>query len=87
VANTPAFKKPLHYKMTDDGISVSQGESEERQSWDSCYKAISTGKSIIIYTSRTTASIFPKSDLGDKKDALVQMVSTHMSPKKVKIRF
>jgi hypothetical protein len=87
VANTPAFKQPLHYKMTDEGISVSQGEQEEKQSWDSCYKAISTSKSIIIYTSRTTASIFPKSDLGDKKDALVQMISTHMPPKKVKIRF
>jgi hypothetical protein len=87
VVNTPAFKKPLHYKMTDEGISVSQGESEEKQSWDSCYKAVSTSKSIIVYTSRTTASIFPKSDLGDKKDALVQMISTHMPPQKVKIRF
>jgi hypothetical protein len=73
--------------MTDAGISVSQGGNEEKQSWDSCYKAISTGKSIIIYTSRTTASIFPKGDLGDKKDVLVQMISTHMPPRKVKIRF
>jgi hypothetical protein len=87
VVNTPAFKEPLHYKMTDAGISVSQGGNEEKQSWDSCYKAISTGKSIIIYTSRTTASIFPKGDLGDKKDVLVQMISTHMPPRKVKIRF
>jgi hypothetical protein len=86
VINTPAFKKPLHYKMTDEGISVSQGETEEKQSWDSCYKAVSTSKSLILYTSRTTASIFPKSDLGDKKDAVIQMISTHMPPKKVKIR-
>jgi hypothetical protein len=87
VANTPAFKQPLHYKMTDEGISVSQGEQEEKQSWDSCYKAISTSKSIILYTSKTAASIFPKSDLGDQKDAIVQMISTHMPPKKVKMRF
>jgi hypothetical protein len=86
VVNTPAFKKPLHYKMTDEGISVSQGETEEKQSWDSCYKAVSTSKSLILYTSRTTASIFPKSDLGDKKDAVIQMISTHMPPKKVKIK-
>jgi hypothetical protein len=86
VINTPAFKKPLHYKMTDEGISVSQGETEEKQSWDSCYKAVSTSKSLILYTSRTTASIFPKSDLGDKKDAVIQMISTHMPPKKVKIK-
>jgi hypothetical protein len=87
VLDTPAFKQPLHYRLTDEGICVSQGQSEEKQSWDSCYKAISTTKSIIIYTSRTTASIFPKSDLGEKKDALVRMISTHMPPKKVKIRF
>ena len=85
--NNPAFKNPLHYKMTEEGISVSQGESEERQDWDSCVKAVSTGKSIILYTSRTAASIFPKKDLGDKKEALIQMISTHMPPKKVKIRF
>lgn len=87
VQNTPAFKKPLHYKMTDEGISVSQGENEENQTWDSCVKAVSTGRSIILYTSRTAASIFPKRDLGDKKEALIQMISTHMPPKKVKIRF
>lgn len=85
--NTPAFRQPLHYKMTDEGVSVSQGENEEQQSWDSCVKAVSTAKSIILYTTRTTASIFPKKDLGDKKEVLIQMISTHMPPKKVKIRF
>lgn len=85
--NNPAFRQPLHYKMTDEGISVSQGENVEQQDWDSCFKAVSTGVSIILYTSKATASIFPKSDLGDKKEALIQMVSTHMPPKKVKIRF
>lgn len=86
VQNTPAFKKPLHYKMTDEGISVSQDESTEQQSWDSCFKAVSTSSSIILYTSRATASIFPKKDLGDKKAALIEMISTHMPPDKVKIR-
>ena len=85
--NTPAFKNPLHYKMTDDGICVSQGETSENQSWDNCFKAVSTPKSIILYTSKSTASIFPKKDLGDKKEALIQMISTHMPPNKVKIKF
>ena len=79
--------QPLHYKMTDEGISVSQGENEEKQSWDNCVKAVSTPRSVILYTSRATASIFPKKDLGDKQEALIQMISTHMDPKKVKIRF
>ncbi len=87
VINNPVFKESLHYKMTEDGISVSQGENEETQSWESCVKAVSTGRSIILYTSRTTASIFPKRDLGEKKEALIQAISTHMPPQKVKIRF
>lgn len=86
VQMTPAFKKPLHYKMTDEGISVSQDDSAEEQSWDSCFKAVSTNNSIILYTSRVTASIFPKKDLGEKKEALIEMISTHMPPEKVKIR-
>ncbi|MCI7791109.1 MAG: YcxB family protein [Lachnospiraceae bacterium] len=87
VQGTPAFKKPLHYKMTEEGITVSQDGNEEMQSWDACYKAVSTRSSIILYTSKTTASIFPKKDLGEKKDSLIQMISTHMPPNKVKIRF
>lgn len=87
VQNTPSFKKPLHYKLTDEGIRVSQGENEENQGWDSCVKAVSTSRSIIIYTSKTAASIFPKKDLGDKKEALIKIISTNMPPKKVKIRF
>lgn len=84
--DNPAFKESLHYKMTDAGISVSQGDSTEEQGWDSCFKAVSTGKSVILYTSRVTAAIFPKKDLGDKQEALIQMISTHMPPRKVKIR-
>ena len=85
--NNAAFKEPIHYRMTDEGISVSQGESSEAQGWDSCVKAVSTVRSVILYTSKTTASIFPKRDLEGKKDALIQMISTHMPPNKVKIRF
>lgn len=84
---TPAFKKPLHYRLTEEGICVSQDGNEETQSWDVCFKAVSTRSSIILYTSKTTASIFPKKDLGEKTEALIQIISTHMSPSKVKIRF
>jgi hypothetical protein len=50
------------------------------------YRAVSTPKSIILYTSPVNASIFPKKDLGDKAMGVTQIISTHMAPKKVKIR-
>lgn len=84
--NTPAFKEPLHYKMTDEGMEVSQGEQVEFQKWEDMYKAVSTPGSLILYTSRVNASIFPKKDLGEKTPAVIEMISTHMPPAKVKIR-
>lgn len=84
--SNPSFKEPLHYFMNDEGITISQGETSESQSWEDMVKAVSTPGSIIVYTSRVKASIFPKKQLGDQRAALIKMISTHMDPKKVKIR-
>ena len=51
------------------------------------YKAISTSKSIIVYTSKVSATIFPRKQLGEDVVKVIEMVSTHMPPKKVKIRY
>ena len=82
----PAFKESLHYRLDEEGITVSQNETEEKQSWEQMHKAISTGRSIIVYTSRVNASIFPKKDLGENKAKVIEIISTHMPPSKVKIR-
>ena len=84
--NTPAFKKPLHYRLSDEGIEVSQDETTEKMGWDDMYKAVSTPRSIIVYTTRTNACIFPKQDLGENRYKVIEIISTHMPPKKVKIR-
>lgn len=84
---TPAFQKPLHYKLSEEGIQVSQGEEIQMQGWEQMYKAVSTGKSIIVYTSRWNASIFPRKDLGEMEAQVIRMISTHMPPAKVKIRW
>ncbi len=83
----PAFKKPLHFKMTQEGLEVSQGEETQMQSWENMHRAVSTSKSIILYTTVMNASIFPRRELGDMAPEVIQMISTHMPPKKVKIRF
>ncbi|MDD3368928.1 MAG: YcxB family protein [Lachnospiraceae bacterium] len=83
----PAFKKPLHYRMTEEGVSISQDGQEEMQEWDKMVKAVSTRKSVILYTSPVNASIFPKTDMGEKTVKVIEMISTHMPPAKVKIRF
>lgn len=82
----PAFQKPLHYRMDEEGITVSQGNEEQHQAWESMVKAMSTSRSIIVYTSPVNATIFPKRDLGEQKAAVIEIISTHMPPAKVKIK-
>ncbi len=82
----PVFKKPLHYKMTEEGVTVSQDEFTEFKEWDAVVKANATNRSLFLYTSKVNAWIFPKKDLGDKKDSVIEMISTHVSPDKVKIK-
>lgn len=86
ILKTPAFQKPLHFHMTEEGVEISQGDRKEFQAWRDMVKATSTGKSIILYTSAVNASIFPRKDLQEKEVAVIEMISKHMEPKKVKIK-
>ncbi|MDD2972682.1 MAG: YcxB family protein [Lachnospiraceae bacterium] len=86
IAGNPAFQKPLHFKMTDEGVEISQGDAVQQQAWQDMYKAVSTRNSIILYTSKINASVFPKRDLEGKIPAIIEMISTHMPPKKVNIK-
>lgn len=86
VLSNPSFQQPLHYMLDEQGITISQGEDSVQYLWEEMYKAVSTGKSIIVYTSKINATIFPRKQMGDKSAAVIEMISTHMPPAKVKIR-
>lgn len=86
VKNNEVFKIPLHYCLDDTGITVKSGENVDSLPWEKMYKAVSTTRSVILYTGRVNACIFPKEDMGDKKDEVIRMISTHMDPKQVNIR-
>lgn len=86
ILTNSVFKEPLHYVLDGEGIHISQGEAEEMQSWDKMVKAVSTSKSIIVYTSKVNATIFPKRQLGDKTAAVIETISTNMPSNKVRIR-
>ncbi len=81
-----AFKESLHYRLTEEGMEVSQKGEAQSQKWEEMHKAVSTPRSLIIYTSPVNASIFPRKDLGEKAPLVIEIISTHMSPKIVKIR-
>ncbi len=81
-----SFQKPLHYTFAEDGVYISQGDVVQMQAWENMFKAVSTPRSIIIYTSKVNASIFPRKDLGDGAATVIELICKHMPPKKVKIR-
>lgn len=87
IIKNAAFQKPLHYTLDDEGITISQGEESQSQKWEDMYKAISTSRSIIVYTSKVSATIFPRTQMGEDTVKVIEMISTHMPPKKVKIRY
>ena len=86
VLSNPSFQKPLHYVLNEEGLTISQGEDSVQYLWEEMHKAVSTGRSIILYTSRVNATLFPKRQMEDKKTDVIEMISTHMAPGKVKIR-
>lgn len=87
MAGTPAFQTPLSYRITDEGIEVSQGDASQMQKWDDMYKAASTRSSIVIYNTKVNAWIFPRRDMGELTPKVIEMISTHMKPERVRIRW
>lgn len=84
--SNPVFKEKLHYRFTDEGIEVSQGDSVDKADWAQMRKAVATGRSIIIYTSKVNATIIPRKACNGQVMELISIIATHMPPKKVKIR-
>ncbi len=82
----PAYKKPLHYILDDEGVTVISGDESIKVGWDKMYKARSTNQSILLYTGRASARVFLKKALGQQRYDVIEIISTHMSPDKVKIR-
>lgn len=85
-ASAPAFKEPLHYKLTEEGIEIEVLGEHDAKPWSAVTKVVSTGQSIVMYTGKVNASIFPWKDIKAQKTEIVQMISTHVDPKKVNIR-
>lgn len=82
----PAYRQPMHYVLDDEGVTVTLGEESLNVEWDKMYRARSTNQSIILYTGPKSAWIFPKHDLGQKRYDVIEQISTHMEPARVKIR-
>ncbi len=82
----PVYKNPLHYMLDEEGVTVTAGDESLKVEWDKMIKARATNQSILLYTGPKSAWVFPKKDPGQKRYDVIEMISTHMSSEKVKIR-
>ncbi len=83
---SPAFKEPQHYKLSEDGIEITVCGQSDSAPWEAVAKVVSTRKNIIVYTNKIRASLFPIEDLGEDVTKVVEIISTNVDPKKVNIK-
>lgn len=81
-----AFAQEMTYILNEEGLTVQVGEESGSCPWEQIVKAVSTTRSIFLYTSSINATIIPKRFLNDKKEDVIRVICTHMPPRKVKIK-
>lgn len=80
------FQAESFVMLNENGITKVEGNETKRIQWEDVSSAISTRKSIIVFTEDRKACIFPRKDMGEKTAAVIQIISVHVSPDKIKIR-
>lgn len=86
IRSSETFQHEIEYEFNENGITSRQGEIEVKNEWSVVEKVVSTRKSIIVYTSRVRAIIFPKEFIGDQYDELITLIRENLPAAKVKIR-
>lgn len=86
VSLNPMFKIPLDYEFSDNGIVVKQNDQQAELSWVDTYKVVETKNLIIIYFSKVTGYILPKSQMGGQKSDLMELIKSHVDEKKCKLK-
>ena len=86
VTLNPVFKETLHYTLDEDKMAVDVLDEHMEAEWNSITKVRSTKKSLILYTNRVTATIFPKESLGEDYNRAVELIKNGVPAGRVKIR-
>lgn len=80
------YRKPLHYLIDQNGITVSQEETTQTLEWERFVKIVETGTQYIVYSSKIHAFIFPKRELGDQCGLLRNVLLSYGGANKVKMK-
>ena len=85
-----AYKKPLDYIISEEGVTVSQDEESQTIEWSRLLKNVETKTQILVYSNRINAFIFPKEcfkdQLSDVREIMVEYTKDTQVKLKGKIR-
>lgn len=81
VTKNEVFKKPLDYVLTDEGITMSQGEEAQSFTWGDVYQIREYKSQILVYTGRVYACIWPKRELAECENEVRELFKKHLSEK------
>lgn len=81
VTKNEVFKKPLDYVLTDEGITMSQGEESQSFTWGDVYQIREYKSQILVYTGRVYACIWPKRELVKCENEVRELFKKHLSEK------
>lgn len=65
----------LHYRLTEEGITISQGEQEASVKWYEVRKRVVTKSAMYLYMSPVRAFIFPKEQCGELFQSICETVT------------
>ena len=72
----------LHYRVSGEGITVTQGEQEAFVKWQEVRKKVTTSKAVYLYMSPTRAFIFPQRQCQEEYDRLCRTITQQMEKQK-----
>ncbi len=84
IASSEVLKRPLHYKVDEQGVHVSQDGQTADLEWKQIYKMVSTKSNLLIYSTRVNAYVIPRELIKDEYETILSLAISHMDSYRLK---
>lgn len=86
ISSSEVFRHPLHYKVDEEGVHVSQNNQGAALLWNQIYRIICTKSNVIIYSSRINAYIIPRNTICENYEIIIQLAESHLEKYRLKLK-
>ena len=83
---TDSLKKPLHYQIAEEGITVSQEGENAALPWEQIYKMTVNKSQVLIYSGRVNAFVIPRAQLGEHWGPLAELATKKLPKYRLKMK-